>query len=292
MSKLQMLRASVSRRLSAAAEEIFELFGRAIAEYEEELCRCKEENERQQRLLDAVLSPEVLLHRAVSTDVQQLLGGKEEVPSEQQDWSSSLDQEAPPEPPPHIKEEQEELWTSQGGEQLRGLEDAEIIKFTFSPVPVKSEDDEDEDGDDDEAKPQTSQRLLSQTEEHLETEADGEGCGGAGPAGNFNPHRHDKTSHSSESESDDYSHDWDETREPQAGLIALQNDEAPLSDEEFGTGETLFISPECDTSFDQTLQKHNGIQTAVKPFSCSVCGKRYPRKKTLMDHRDITAVCG
>lgn len=39
MSKVQMLRAFVSQRLAAAAEEIFGLFERTIAEYEEEIGR-------------------------------------------------------------------------------------------------------------------------------------------------------------------------------------------------------------------------------------------------------------
>ncbi|KAM6917348.1 uncharacterized protein PEZ65_013167 [Lycodopsis pacificus] len=159
MSKVQMLRCFVNQRLTAAAEEIFGLFERTIAENEEELSRLKEQNEQQQKLLDAVYNPEVRTQRA---HVQQLLVVKEEVPPEQQEWSSSLDQEDPepphikeeqedpepphtkedPEPPhikedpepPHIKEEQEELWTSQEGEQLQGLEEADV-KFSFTPSP-------------------------------------------------------------------------------------------------------------------------------------------------------------
>ncbi|XP_072294032.1 uncharacterized protein [Eucyclogobius newberryi] len=50
------LRALVNARLTAAAEEIFALVERTIAEYEEELCRSKEENQRNQQLLDSVLS--------------------------------------------------------------------------------------------------------------------------------------------------------------------------------------------------------------------------------------------
>ena len=53
MSKVRMLRALVKQRLTAAAEEIFGLFETTIAEYEEERCRSKEENERQRELLDA-----------------------------------------------------------------------------------------------------------------------------------------------------------------------------------------------------------------------------------------------
>ncbi|XP_044028059.1 uncharacterized protein LOC122864562 isoform X4 [Siniperca chuatsi] len=197
MCKVQMLRALVKQRLTAAAEEIFGLFERTIAEYEEELRRSKEENERQRELLAAVFQPQLRLHRAVCpADVQQLSLRKEEVPPEQQDWSPSLDQD--PEPP-HIKEEQEELWTSQEGEQLRGLEEADITKFPFAPVPVKSEEDEE--------KPQSSQLHQSQTEQ-METGADGEDCGGPGPARNSDPDTH------LQPETENGDDGWKETRDP------------------------------------------------------------------------------
>ncbi|KAI9535868.1 hypothetical protein NQZ68_039529 [Dissostichus eleginoides] len=54
----------VKQRLTAAAEEIFVLFERTIAEYEEELSRSKQENERHRKLLDAVLQPQLQIHRA------------------------------------------------------------------------------------------------------------------------------------------------------------------------------------------------------------------------------------
>ncbi|KAG8004791.1 hypothetical protein GBF38_010583 [Nibea albiflora] len=64
MSNVQMMKALVKQRLTAAAQEIFELFEKTISEYEEQFCRLKEENERQRQLLDAVLKPELRLHRA------------------------------------------------------------------------------------------------------------------------------------------------------------------------------------------------------------------------------------
>ncbi|XP_039664385.1 uncharacterized protein LOC120563928 isoform X5 [Perca fluviatilis] len=223
MSIVQMLRAFVNQRLTAAAEEICELFVRTIAEYEEELCRSKE-NHRQLKLMDAAdCNPKVRLHRA---DVQQLSMVEEDVPLEQQ-WSSSLDQEDP-EPPPHIKEEQEELWTNQEGEQLQGLQEPDIL-FMFTSVPLKSE----EDGE----KAQSSQLHESQTEENREaerTEAEGEDRGGLEPARNSDPDSplqpatHDKTADSSEPETDD-SGDWEETREPHSGLNSLQNNEEHTS---------------------------------------------------------------
>ena len=47
----------MEQRLTAAAEEILELFGRTVAEFEEELCR-------QRKTLEEVLKPEVVFHRA------------------------------------------------------------------------------------------------------------------------------------------------------------------------------------------------------------------------------------
>ena len=61
-------------------------------------------------------------------DIQQLMVNEEEVPPEQQQWSPLVDQDNPE--PPHIKEEQEEPWTNQEGEQLQQLEQADI-KFTI-----------------------------------------------------------------------------------------------------------------------------------------------------------------
>ncbi|XP_073319157.1 uncharacterized protein [Pagrus major] len=274
MSKVQTLRVFVKQRLTAAAEEIFELFERTIAEYEEELGR-------QRKLLDAVFKPQVQLHRA---DVQQLLQSEEEVPPEQQEWSSTLDQEDPPELP-HIKEEQEELWTSQEGEQLRGLKEADIIKFTFAHDPVKSKDDEE--------RPQSSQLHQRQTvfeirdAERWTTEADGE----PEPARTFNPDTllqpvtHDEKSHSPEPETED-SNVWEETREPQTALNTLQNNEVPGSDVECYTRETSINFSELASSFEHKgrPQKHMEVQSGLKPFNCSVCGKVYHCKSSLNSH--------
>eukprot|EP00064_Thunnus_orientalis_P025378 superscaffoldBa00012687_g25740 len=182
MSKVQMLSASVKQRLTAAAEEIILLFERSIAEYEEEI-------DRQRRLLQLQVKPET-----TRADVCKLIIRKEEVPPEQQD----------PEPP-HIKEEQEELWTSQEGEQLHGLEEADITTFTLTLVPMTSEDDEE--------KPQSSQLHQRQTEQ-MKTEADGEDCGGSEPDKHLQPVSDDKTHESFELETKVKEDDWRETSEP------------------------------------------------------------------------------
>ncbi|XP_075305220.1 uncharacterized protein LOC142367157 [Odontesthes bonariensis] len=55
------LRALLTERLTAAAEEMIGLFEKAAAEYEDRLQRSEQEIRRQQRLLDTVLKPEVRL---------------------------------------------------------------------------------------------------------------------------------------------------------------------------------------------------------------------------------------
>nr|XP_033933525.1 zinc finger protein 572-like [Pseudochaenichthys georgianus] len=269
----------VKQRLTAAAEDIFVLFERTIAEYEEELSRSKQENERHRKLLDAVLQPQLQIHRA---DVQQLVVVKEEVPPEQQEWSSSLDQEDP-EPPPHIKEEQEELWISQEGEQLQGLEEADITKFTFTPVPVKSEGDEE--------KPQSSQLHQRQTE-HLETEADGEDCGGPEPARNSDPERHlqpeteENPGDSSEPDTED-SADWKETRE--SGSNSQRNKQDPVSDLRLSAGEKPFSCSVCKKYFShrRSLKHHVRNHTGEKPYSCSFCKKYFTQSGDLNRHMRV-----
>ncbi|KAK5854474.1 hypothetical protein PBY51_004665 [Eleginops maclovinus] len=106
MSKIEMLRLLITQRLTAAAEEIFGVFGRTIADYEEEISRSKLEIDRQRRLLELSMQPRV----SVQVSSAAL--------SEQQEWSSSLGEMTPP--PIKEEEEEEELWqeeTPQTAEQ-------------------------------------------------------------------------------------------------------------------------------------------------------------------------------
>ncbi|XP_041664766.1 uncharacterized protein LOC121523789 isoform X3 [Cheilinus undulatus] len=139
-------------------------------------------------------------------EVLQLSVSEEEISPEQKS-DSSLNQEITE--PPQIKEEPEDLWSSQEGEQLHGPENADIIKLTFVPVPVKVEEDEE--------KPQSAHLYQRQTEE-METETDGADFGKSGsamysdPERDLKPETGVKSEDSSEAETDD-SADWGEATE-------------------------------------------------------------------------------
>ncbi|XP_036843952.1 uncharacterized protein LOC110531505 isoform X2 [Oncorhynchus mykiss] len=114
MSQLQFLNVFITERLTAVAMEISVVLEQNIGEYLEEISRSNEENKRLQSLLDLVFNSEIKLHRE---DSQQLSFpvSEEEVPHEQQHCeqeSSPRQWQEDPEPT-QIKEEQEELRTSQ-----------------------------------------------------------------------------------------------------------------------------------------------------------------------------------
>ncbi|KAM9400736.1 uncharacterized protein ACWYII_030590 isoform 1-T1 [Salvelinus alpinus] len=127
MSKLQMLCVFLNERLTEAALEIFGEVEKTVVEYQEE-------NDRLRRMLR--LTPEIQQCRIVPPESLQLSVSEEEVPPEQQEWSPSLGQKDPE--TKQIKEEQEEVRTSQEEEQLQGVE-PDVIEFIFTPSCVKSE---------------------------------------------------------------------------------------------------------------------------------------------------------
>uniref|UniRef100_A0AAQ4S4V2 C2H2-type domain-containing protein n=1 Tax=Gasterosteus aculeatus aculeatus TaxID=481459 RepID=A0AAQ4S4V2_GASAC len=258
-AEVAALRALLTERLAAAAEEIVGLFEETVAGYEERAERSEREICRQRRLLDAVLKPQVKLHRA---DVQQLLETEE-----QQEWSSSLDQEDPE--PPYIKEEQVELWTSQESEQLKALEERDM-KVLFTPV--KSEDDEEE-----------AQSLQLH---QRQTDGEGEDCRGPEPDKKSVPHLQPVNEDNSPGSSQTDDSDWSHTNKACLHVDSQKLSKVSESDIGSSTKESPFPCSYCGKSFSLkgNLNRHVRDHTGERPFPCTGCDKTFKDSGSLAAH--------
>ncbi|KAM4625967.1 uncharacterized protein ACJ7VT_004269 [Polymixia lowei] len=109
MTKLELLNVFLNDRLTAAADDIFRAIRDTVVEYQSEILRSKEENERLKRLLNIAVQ-RLLLHPEPYSIQSQEDGQSSEPQPCEDEWRSSLgqeDPEPPPPPPPQIKEESE-----------------------------------------------------------------------------------------------------------------------------------------------------------------------------------------
>ncbi|XP_061681122.1 zinc finger protein 202-like [Syngnathoides biaculeatus] len=256
MCKVRLLRTLVTERLNVVVEEIFELFERTIADYEEELCRAKEENERQRELLNAVGESQVVSQ----SDKQPLAVKREE---ERQDEVPSERKEEPAEPP-DIKEEED-------AGRVQELEENNVTTFTQTGVHVKSEED---DGP-------SSRIHRSQSEEtsgqHITTE--GRHAALRPQPGNVvrPPDTDDVSSHSS------YTDRSDHTKEPPTTNTNSEGDPTRRTDAKHSK------CSECGKTFVHkgSFTRHMRTHSGEKPFKCAVCAKGFSLKANMKRHTAI-----
>ncbi|XP_077416802.1 uncharacterized protein LOC144048554 [Vanacampus margaritifer] len=274
-----MLKELVRERLIAAADEIFGLFERTIASYEEQVFRAKEESERHRRHLEAVCKTQIVIR---AEGVQQAIGPPQELPTQLQ-WgrSPSLEQENPQRPQVeeteehpkslHVKVEKkdpkhpevEEAEKASPFSLVKDEDEDDNVKFPLTVVVVKSEADKDEQpersplrnpsGGAASEKPSAPLSDSDSTEERLSSNAD---CTGD-----------NKQLKCSERET-----------KPSKKMFHKKM--------RASTQENTFSCSVCSKTFSQkgTLGLHMRIHTGEKPYSCSFCARRFTLKSHMISH--------
>ncbi|XP_037310110.2 zinc finger protein 239-like [Pungitius pungitius] len=297
MSSVEGLREFVNERLSAAAEEIFGVFKRTIVEYQEEI-------DRQRGLLEVFWKPEVRLHRIKIP--QSRVCKEEEVLSDQQlclqERITSLDQEDPD--PPQIKEEPEELCSSQDGEQLEPKQE------TFMLTPTCEERDHGEDHHHSDSIDPKEVKCSSTSSE--EPTPPGENPCLCKKCGKYFKHTNSLLAHVRRAHSVNnqpyvcdtcgrrfiYESEFKKHKR-------VHSDEKPFSCKTCGkkfkcisslnghmhihTGERPYSCITCGKTFDQTesLELHSRMHTGERSFSCNTCGKTFNQQSYLKKHTRI-----
>uniref|UniRef100_A0A3P9ALR3 C2H2-type domain-containing protein n=1 Tax=Esox lucius TaxID=8010 RepID=A0A3P9ALR3_ESOLU len=263
MAQLQSLRLFVNERLTMAVVDILGVVEKVVTQYQEEICRSKEENEQLRRLLR--ITPEIRLCRVDS--LQLSLADSEEDTSEfqgcKEEWNPSLglvDQN-----PTHIKEEQDELRTNLDVGYHQGL-------FETQTQTVENRETDSKPMDDIPFGTVTHLKVIHipyvppEDEKHYNNHNSSDNPVGLKVDSMINP--------------GDKALGFADRRK------RLKQNGKPSNHNIIHTEKKRFRCGDCGKSFNRRghLTEHVQTHTGEKPFSCGNCGKRFNRKRNLNVH--------
>ncbi|KAJ0012337.1 hypothetical protein NQD34_013312 [Periophthalmus magnuspinnatus] len=250
MSNNQRLDVLVGERLALAAQEIFSLFDAAMVEYKNEIIRLGKETERQQRLLNAVYNPRVILE---PTRIDLVSPSPTPCATVKEENVEIV----------HIKEEFEAVCIDQDNTL-----DFPLTIFGNEPPAgpfVRRENEQDKEG----------------AEEALTVDSPAQTQGQ-----NILPNSDDEWAPSPSKVSQKKRNQRVFKTEPMGFQINNNNNTASVSD----SGANIKLETcECGKVFvsKEDLFKHVETHVKERPYSCSVCGKGFTVKKNMEIHMRI-----
>ncbi|XP_032369078.1 oocyte zinc finger protein XlCOF8.4 [Etheostoma spectabile] len=289
MTKLELLNVFLNDRLTAAAEEIFRAVKNTVVEYQSEVLRSKEENERLRRLLN------VAVQRLLQPEPHSVQPQEDGPPCESE-WRSSV------ELLPHIKEEPTpESMQTDGSPEARDSEEGNCSHVEplqrSHPPPAQTMC----------SRQSVTPSPLSSPE--IKTESDGEDSGEQQPCNSLpsamTVHSNCQAAQSDSRASTAKSHRTLKTEQQGKGLIRsngkqsahllqvknvrFQRPPPPRSSHPSQSIQRWHSCKECGKgfSFACQLEVHMRWHTKEKPYSCAVCRKSFTTVSMLKRHHRI-----